>query len=81
MTPNKMLSFALLAVTIVGMIGRSSAYGNDVIRPCPETEGPCYIHDDHSQEGCPYPCRCISDKINEGITTGWGRCFTDQYYG
>uniref|UniRef100_A0A1E1XVE7 Putative conserved secreted protein n=1 Tax=Amblyomma sculptum TaxID=1581419 RepID=A0A1E1XVE7_AMBSC len=81
MTLTKLLYFALFAVTIMAMMGRCSAYGNDVIRQCPITPGPCYIHHNGMQEGCPWTCRCISNKYNQGIYNGWGRCFTNRRTG
>ncbi|KAK8766580.1 hypothetical protein V5799_006638 [Amblyomma americanum] len=73
MTSTKLLSFALVAVIIIVMMGRCSAYGNDEIRQC---SGRCYIHQDGHQEGCPPGCGCISDRFNDRIYIGGGHCYT-----
>ncbi|KAK8766579.1 hypothetical protein V5799_006637 [Amblyomma americanum] len=69
MTSTKLLSFALVAVTIIVMMGRCSAYGDDVILQCPRP-GRCYIRHDGYQEGCPKGCGCISDGTTTAFALG-----------
>ncbi|KAK8774965.1 hypothetical protein V5799_010502 [Amblyomma americanum] len=61
MTLNKLLSFALLAVTIVMMMGRCSAYYDDAFWQCYHS-GPCYRYPNGTQQGCPRHCGCVSRR-------------------
>ncbi|KAK8766581.1 hypothetical protein V5799_006639 [Amblyomma americanum] len=74
MTPAKLLSFTLLAATLMLMLGRCSAYGDDYIQACPTTSS-CLVLQDGRQYGCPNGCGCISDMYNDGFYAGYGKCY------
>uniref|UniRef100_A0A0C9S3A7 Putative secreted protein n=1 Tax=Amblyomma americanum TaxID=6943 RepID=A0A0C9S3A7_AMBAM len=80
MTLNKLLSFALLAVTIVMMMGRCSAYHDNAFWQC-YNAGPCYRYPNGTQQGCPPYCGCVSRRYYEGIYYGLGNCVALPQYG
>uniref|UniRef100_A0A0C9SEJ8 Putative secreted protein n=1 Tax=Amblyomma americanum TaxID=6943 RepID=A0A0C9SEJ8_AMBAM len=80
MASAKLLSFALLVLTTVAMIGVPSAdtssvpYGPDVILPC-RGNYICFIHTDGRQYGCPQGGKCIPNGNYDQHGYAQGKCF------